>query len=88
MVEWWSQVAGLVPWWGWILVSGVALVGFTLSWASALAVISAAGANYGVLTPRQRRMARYASMASLAAIPFTAALGLFALLAAAWAFFA
>jgi hypothetical protein len=32
-------------------------------------------------------MARYASMASLAAIPLTAALGGFALLAAAWAFF-
>jgi hypothetical protein len=52
-----------------------------------LAVISAAGSNHGVLTPRQRRMARYASMASLAAIPLTAALGLFAILSAAWALF-
>lgn len=88
MVEWWTQVAGVVPWWAWVLVSGLALIGFTLSWASALAVISAAGSNHGVLTPRQRRMARYASIASLAAIPLTAAIGGFALLAAAWALFA
>ncbi|GAB3735615.1 hypothetical protein GCM10028794_15290 [Silanimonas algicola] len=87
MAEWWTQVSGVVPWWAWLLVSGAALVGFALSWASALAVISAAGANHGVLTPRQRRMARYASMASLASIPLTAAVGLFALLAAAWALF-
>ena len=87
MVEWWTNVAGWMPWWDWVLASGLALIGFTLSWASALAVISAAGANHGVLTPRQRRMARYASMASLAAIPLTALLGLFAILSAAWALF-
>ena len=87
MVEWWTNVAGWLPWWAWIIASGLALVGFTLSWASALAVISAAGANHGVLTARQRRMARYLSMASLAAIPLTAALGLFAILSAAWALF-
>lgn len=87
MVDWWTRVAGVVPWWAWLLLCGLSLVGFALAWASALAVISAAGANHGVLTPRQRRMARYASMASLAAIPLTAAVGLFALLAAAWVLF-
>ncbi len=87
MAEWWARVSDVMPWWAWMLLSGLALVGFALSWASALAVISAAGTNHGVLTPRQRRMARYASMASLASIPLTAALGLFSLLAAAWALF-
>ena len=87
MIEWWTNVAGVLPWWAWLLVSGLALIGFTLSWASALAVISAAGSHHGVLTPRQRRMARYASLASLASIPATAALGVFALLSAAWALF-
>ena len=87
MIDWWTRVAGIVPWWAWLVLSLLALIGFTLSWASALAVISAAGANHGVLTPRQRRMARYASIASLAAIPLTAAFGLFALLSAGWALF-
>jgi 2-methylisocitrate lyase-like PEP mutase family enzyme len=87
MAAWWSNVAGVMPWWAWVIASGIAAIGFTLSWASALAVISAAGANHGSLTHRQRRMARYASMASLAAIPLTAGVGLFALLTAAWALF-
>ena len=60
---------------------------FTFAWASALAVLSAAGTNHGTLTRRQQRMARYYSMASLAAIPLTAAVGLFAVLAGAWTLF-
>lgn len=88
MIEWWASVAELMPWWAWLIVAGAALVAFTFAWASALAVIAAAGANHGTLTRRQQRMARYASMASLAAIPLTAVVGLFALLAGAWSAFA
>lgn len=88
MVAWWNAVAGLLPWWAWALASLLALAGFTLAWASALAVLSAAGTHHLTLSPRQRRLARYASIASLAAVPLTAAFGLFALLAAAWALLA
>jgi len=87
MIGWWTAVAELMPWWAWLLAAAAALFAFTFAWASALAVMTAAGANHGTLTRRQRRMARYASMAALAAIPLTAAIGLFTLLAGAWSLF-
>lgn len=88
MAGWWDAVAGVMPWWAWALGAGLAFAGFALAWMSALAVLSAAGTHHGTLTPRQRRLARYASIASLAAVPVTAAIGLFALLAAAWSLLA
>lgn len=88
MIDWWNSVAEVVPWWGWLLVSLAAFVAFTFAWASALAVMTAAGANHDSLTPRQRRMARYAALAALAATPLTAVIGLFTLLAGAWSLFA
>jgi len=84
MAGWWSDIAGWMPWWAWWVGSLMALIGFTLAWASALAVLSAAGTHHANLTRRQQRMARYWSLASLAAIPLTALLGLFTLLAGAW----
>ncbi len=87
MIEWWSSVAEVMPWWGWAIAAAAALMAFTFAWASALAVLSAAGSNHGTLTRRQQRMARYYTMASLAAIPLTAAVGLFAVLAGAWTLF-
>ncbi|HAI59930.1 MAG TPA: hypothetical protein DCM32_08660 [Xanthomonadaceae bacterium] len=88
MAAWWDAVTAVMPWWAWALGAALAFAGFTFAWVSALAVLSAAGTHHGTLTPRQRRLARYASIASLAAVPLTAAVGLFALLAAAWALLA
>lgn len=87
MIDWWTSITDVMPWWGWLLASGAAFAAFTFSWASVLAVVSAAGANHGSLTRRQQRMARWWSLASLASIPLTAAIGLFALLAGAWSLF-
>ncbi len=84
MLVWWGSVVAWMPFWAWLIVSAAAFAAFTVAWASALLVISAAGTNHGSLTRRQRRMARYASFASLAAVPLCAAIGLLALLAAAW----
>lgn len=85
MLEWWTSLSELMPWWLWLLLAFAAGVGFHVSGMAALAVISAAGTHHDHLTTRQRRMARYASMASLAALPITAVIGLVALLAAGWA---
>jgi hypothetical protein len=82
MLEWWSAVADLLPWWLWLLVALAAAVGFHVAGMAALAVISAAGTHHDHLTSRQRRMARYASKASLAALTLAAATGAFALLTA------
>lgn len=84
MVEALADVASLLPWWAWLLVSLASAMACALGWATALASLSAYGTNYRLLSTRQRAMGRGLAMLSLLAVPVFALLGVLGLGAAAW----
>lgn len=83
-----AAVVGALPWWAWLLAALACFGGFTLAWMSVLAVYTAYGANYRAMSPRQRRLGRFATLLTLLAVPVTAVLGVAMLAAAAWGLWA